>query len=296
MNIKTKVTAFAAALLSVGTLFTACNDIDEGNRYVELPPVEVKRTVLLEEFTGQMCKNCPEAHADIKSLKKQYGENLIVVGIHSGGDAFSIAEGDPVWEAAGVTGLRLADGETYLKKAGFKSGMGLPIGNINRTSGLKGRDKWSDIIRDEIERESEVAIKLSTELDEAGKQLKVTTQLRSVAEFDGTLQLWVVESGIKTMQYLPDGSTDWNYTHDHVFRGTINGLDGGSVSVDPDLEVGAEATHTVAIKDNWNVDNLAVVAIVSNGSGVQQAAEKEVVEKEPDPETPANPDAPADGE
>ena len=259
MNIKTKVTAFAAALLSVGTLFTACNDIDEGNRYVELPPVEVKRTVLLEEFTGQMCKNCPEAHADIKSLKKQYGENLIVVGIHSGGDAFSIAEGDPVWEAAGVTGLRLADGETYLKKAGFKSGMGLPIGNINRTSGLKGRDKWSDIIRDEIERESEVAIKLSTE-------------------------------------YLPDGSTDWNYTHDHVFRGTINGLDGESVSVDPDLEVGAEATHTVAIKDNWNVDNLAVVAIVSNGSGVQQAAEKEVVEKEPDPETPANPDAPADGE
>lgn len=296
MNIKTKVTAFAAALLSVGTLFTACNDIDEGNRYVKLPEVEAKRTVLLEEFTGQMCINCPDAHMIIKDLKAQYGDQLIVVGIHSGGDAFSIAEGDPTWGAAGIEGLRVPDGETYLNNAGFKSGMGLPIGNVNRTTGLIGRNEWSKFIRDEIRRDSEVTIALSTELNEDRTQLTVKTQLSSVAEFNGTLQLWVIESGIHAMQYMPDGSVEMAYEHDHVFRGTVNGLNGEAISIDPGLEIGAELTNTVAIKEKWNVDNLAVVAIVSNGSGVQQAAEKEVVEKEADPEAPVNPDAPADGE
>lgn len=296
MNIKTKVTAFAAALLSVGTLFTACNDIDEGNRYVKLPAVEAKRTVLLEEFTGQMCINCPDAHMIIKDLKAQYGDQLIVVGIHSGGDAFSIAEGDPTWGAAGIEGLRVPDGETYLNNAGFKSGMGLPIGNVNRTTGLIGRNEWSKFIRDEIRRDSEVTIALSTELNEDCTQLTVKTQLSSVAEFNGTLQLWVIESGIHAMQYMPDGSVEMAYEHDHVFRGTVNGLNGEAISIDPGLEIGAELTNTVAIKEKWNVDNLAVVAIVSNGSGVQQAAEKEVVEKEADPEAPVNPDAPADGE
>lgn len=296
MNIKTKVTAFAAALLSVGTLFTACNDIDEGNRYVKLPAVEAKRTVLLEEFTGQMCINCPDAHTIIKDLKAQYGDQLIVVGIHSGGDAFSIAEGDPTWGAAGIEGLRVPDGETYLNNAGFKSGMGLPIGNVNRTTGLIGRNEWSKFIRDEIRRDSEVTIALSTELNEDRTQLTVKTQLSSVAEFNGTLQLWVIESGIHAMQYMPDGSVEMAYEHDHVFRGTVNGLNGEAISIDPGLEIGAELTNTVAIREKWNVDNLAVVAIVSNGSGVQQAAEKEVVEKETDPEAPANPDAPADGE
>ena len=296
MNIKTKVTAFAAALLSVGTLFTACNDIDEGNRYVKLPAVEAKRTVLLEEFTGQMCINCPDAHMIIKDLKAQYGDQLIVVGIHSGGDAFSIAEGDPTWGAAGIEGLRVPDGETYLNNAGFKSGMGLPIGNVNRTTGLIGRNEWSKFIRDEIRRDSEVTIALSTELNEDRTQLTVKTQLSSVAEFNGTLQLWVIESGIHAMQYMPDGSVEMAYEHDHVFRGTVNGLNGEAISIDPGLEIGAELTNTVAIKEKWNVDNLAVVAIVSNGSGVQQAAEKEVVEKEADPEAPVNPDAPADGE
>lgn len=284
MNIKTKVTAFAAALLSVGTLFTACNDIDEGNRYVELPPVEVKRTVLLEEFTGQLCPNCPKAHDIVKELKAQYGDQLIAVGIHSGG-SLSISEGIP-----GLIGLKIPDGEKYLADAGFKSGMGLPIGVVNRTSGLIDRTDWASYIRDEISRESEVSIALKTELDEDAKKFTVKTELRSVVEFSGALQLWVIESGIVALQSLPNGGTDPYYVHDHVFRGTINGLNGEPISVNPDLAVGAETTHTIALKDNWNVNNLAVVAIVSNGNGVQQVAEKKVIETD----NPDLPDAPAE--
>lgn len=281
MNIKKSTFRFAsAAILSVGALLTACNDIDESNRYEKLPAVEAKRTVLLEEFTGQSCSNCPDAHKIIHELKEQYGENLIVVGIHSGGDAFSIAEGDPVWGSIGIIGLRQPEGETYLSNAGFKTGMGLPIGQINRTSGLIGRNEWSGVIRTEMERDTELDMNVKVEVVDAedgsdAKELKIETDIRAVAaEVRGNLQLWIIESGIVAYQ-VDDKTAHMDYVHDHVFRAAVNGINGEEVTIDPDLEVNT-FNHVQPVKSNWNVDNLAVVAFVYNGHGVLQATETAV--------------------
>ena len=72
-------------------LFGSCDEVDEADRYIEVEQIVPKRTVLLEEFTGQWCMNCPSAHAIVNSLKEQYGESFISVSIHAGG--FGIAEG-----------------------------------------------------------------------------------------------------------------------------------------------------------------------------------------------------------
>ena len=40
--------------------------------------------VLVEEFTGQKCINCPEAHEELAKIQKEYGEdNVISVCIHA---------------------------------------------------------------------------------------------------------------------------------------------------------------------------------------------------------------------
>ena len=83
---------FCALLLGVTGWLTACDEIAEGDRYLEMPAVESRRAVLLEEFTGQMCTNCPEAQRRISSMKEQYGDQLVVVGIHAGN--FGLAESD----------------------------------------------------------------------------------------------------------------------------------------------------------------------------------------------------------
>lgn len=63
----------------------ACSNIDEDDRFIEVEPVEVAKRVLIEDFTGQRCINCPKASEVIENLQKEYGaDNVIAVAIHSG--------------------------------------------------------------------------------------------------------------------------------------------------------------------------------------------------------------------
>ena len=70
-----------ASLFLVG----ACDYIDEDDRFIYVEPANVAKRVLIEDFTGQRCVNCPSATETIKQLQDTYGkENVIAVAIHSG--------------------------------------------------------------------------------------------------------------------------------------------------------------------------------------------------------------------
>ena len=88
---KTSKIIISLALAATAFGFTACDEVDEADRFKELGKIESKRNVLIEDFTGQMCTNCPDGHRTITSLKEQYGSQVIAVGIHAGN--FGIAEG-----------------------------------------------------------------------------------------------------------------------------------------------------------------------------------------------------------
>ena len=59
MNImKTVKIILSLAIAATSALgFTACDEVDEGDRFKELGKIESKRNVLIEDFTGQMCTN-----------------------------------------------------------------------------------------------------------------------------------------------------------------------------------------------------------------------------------------------
>ena len=85
-----KVSAWAGRLLPVWfsammLLLSACDQIDENNRFIYVEPAHVYRAVLVEDFTGQRCVNCPAATEELDMLQKRYGqENVVVVAFHSG--------------------------------------------------------------------------------------------------------------------------------------------------------------------------------------------------------------------
>ena len=63
-----------------------------------------------------------------------------------------------------------------------------------------------------------------------------------------------------------------DYVHNHVYRASVNGTWGEDITLNANIF--PELKHTIAIKDNWKKDNLAVVAFVYNDKeGVIQAAE-----------------------
>ena len=55
------------------------------------PTEEQVKNVLIEEYTGVQCVNCPAGAALIDGMKQQYGSRLVPIAVHAGGFAFPIS-------------------------------------------------------------------------------------------------------------------------------------------------------------------------------------------------------------
>lgn len=253
-TIKTLFTALAAA-----TLF-ACNEVDSDERFIQLPAVEAQRVVLLEEYTGQKCVNCPEAHDRVKALLNQYGENLISVSIHCGGSAFAISSSDAPFGLA--TDLTQSLGDA----AGVYS---LPCGVVNRSTEAIPPESWANEIRKALEQPSCISLAASASIEDGS--INVAVDMEPHDNFDANLVVWVVESGIVALQQKMGNQFDMNYVHDHVLRESANGRDGDAfhfVTRQPQT-----ANYSIKLQENWNSANLSVVVFVYNKKGVLQAAQ-----------------------
>ena len=128
MNIRYLFVAVFAGL----TLLTSCENIDESDRLIEVTPTEVSRAVLVEEFSGQFCVNCPYGAAQLHRMEAEYGaDSLVVVTIHCGvKEGFGIDPNDP---DLGPLSLVTADGELVginamlYSETGSYSGYGFAI-------------------------------------------------------------------------------------------------------------------------------------------------------------------------
>ena len=253
MNVKTSI---LTALLTL--IMSACSHIDESDRLIYVKPADVKRRVLLEDFTGQRCVNCPKASDEIKALQEQYGEDhVIAVGIHSGPLGF-YTKGD-------YLGLSTEVGDEYYDHWALEY---QPVGLIDRGDPLE-YTAWNARIREELEKTAPVEIDI--ELHQKDNQLTVQAEVMGIdGTTSGKLQLWLTEDGITAFQMMPDGTRNMEYIHRHVFRAAINGTWGESVSV-AEGETFTTNDYLFTIPEGWNADRLSVVAFVYNDQGVLQA-------------------------
>ena len=102
-----KVLAFLA--FAVGLL--ACDIIPENDRIKPFEPVETQQRVLLTEFTGMKCVNCPRAAELAHSLLETYPDNFVVVAMHPASNHFTTPE-DPLYD------LRCEEADEYYKYFG----------------------------------------------------------------------------------------------------------------------------------------------------------------------------------
>ena len=245
-------------------MLMACGDyITEEERYIPLEDIECKRNILIEDFTGQLCSNCPDAHQVINDLGQQYGDHVIAVAIHAG--HFGIAEGSN----ANIVGLMQPEGNAYADYWGVSA---YPAGIINRTSGVLKHTEWAAYARQELTKESPMSISLTAAIID--DNICIHTEILPQDYCSGLLQLWVTESNITAMQQY-GGSLIPNYQHHHVYRASVNGMWGEEISLTADEPATYE--HSIAIRDHWDTSNLSVIAFVYKESeGVLQVAEQHI--------------------
>lgn len=278
-----RTTALAAGALLV---FASCDDVKLGERYEDMGEIKVERAVLLEDFTGQMCVNCPDAHKVIEDLEAQYGSDKVVaVSIHCG--TFGLKVDDTDFSINQVF-LTTEEGNTIMSSYPINS---WPMGVINGGSPMTF-DKWATAVRNAIEVPSNVSIDAKAEfipnvpdedetvyLDESGKwvvkngctgTISISAEVMSSVNRNAVVQMWIVENNIVAMQRY-NGIMINDYVHNNVFRASVLGSGSGK-----DLKAGIATTVEGSIecrytdKERWSVENLSVVVFVQDGSGVQQ--------------------------
>lgn len=254
MNIKiyNKVLTLAATALLLGS----CDKIAEDERFTEVTDINPDRKVLVEEFTGQFCPNCPLGHEALDNIAALYGDNSVIVSVHAGDMAFD----DPEY------GLKTPEGDTYAKQWNEDH---YPFAVVNRTSGaLVDRSLWQGAVFNAARIAPQAKIELAAMLTDDKIEI-ASTLTAEKNDMTVSYQLWIVEDSIVGMQ-LDGEEYRMDYVHNHVYRASVNGIGGESILVSTE---GTDAEHTIALDERWNPKNLKVVGFLYNETGVIQAEE-----------------------
>lgn len=254
----------AAFLFAFLFLSLSCSNISEDERLIYVKPAAVSRSVLIEDFTGQRCVNCPNANDEIARIQKEYGNDAVIaMGIHSGPLGF--------YTNSRYLGLRTETGDEYYDHWQIEY---QPVGMVDRSE-LLDFSSWNGRIRQELAKTAPVSITLETAV--ADRQLSVQATVLGIdGNTDGRLQLWLAEDNVTAFQLMPDGTRNDAYVHQHVFRAAVNGTWGDVLSVKEGETVTRHFETTLL--DEWNVAELSVVAFVYNEAGVKQVTKVKLKE------------------
>jgi len=245
MKIKTLLYTVAACLTAV----TSCDTVGEDERYIEVTEIQPQRSVLLEDFTGQRCPNCPNAAIEIGRLQTAYPDSIIAVAIHGGPLA--------------LPALKSSVGDEYYAAVNSPN---LPAGRIDRRGETSVPDQWQGLVYAAIQKKDAVSMKIESRYDGNTRTANIKVSTYSTKDVTGKVQVWLVEDGITAIQAMPDGSNNREYVHNHVLRAAVNGAWGEEVSVGPGNS--SESSYTTTIDDRWVAGNMNVVAFVYNDNGV----------------------------
>ena len=256
-------TLFAAA-----SFLLACSDIDSDERLIYVKPADVARAVLIEDFTGQRCLNCPTATDIIDSLIATYGDTTIIpVGIHSGPLGFSGSTKYPV-------GLKTDLGDEYYSYWGFDH---QPVGIINR-QGASEYTEWQALVYTAVQQQATLSLSADISYDQTSRQATIDiAAVGTNGDTDGYIQVWITEDSITAVQILPDGSYDPDYIHNHVLRTAVNGTWGEATSISEGDTT--RHSYTCTLDTAWQSQHTNAVIFVYNSDGVQQVIREEITKE-----------------
>lgn len=219
------------------------------------------RVVLIEEFTGVRCVNCPRAHNTIKLIQAAHPGRVLAVGIHTGIFAQPYA---------GRQDFQIAEG-TAIEQA-LNGAQGYPSGAVDRTlfTGesriIIGDNKWSNYVNDQLTIATPVNINLAKVYNATTRQLELSATMRFTAAYTNNLYFsaYLIEDNIVDHQLTPTG-VDTAYTHTHVLRKLLTPLSGQQLNA-PSFTAGRVVVqrYSLPIDAAFNVANLKIIAFVHN--------------------------------
>ena len=221
-------------LFAFSLLLLSCDIIDSPIQSPDIPvdtTSNFKQNVLLEDYTGHTCNNCPAAAEDAHQLETAFGsDRVIIVAVHAGPFA-NPAPPDYPADHRTTVGTEL-DNAFRISRAGNPNGM---VSRINYNGKLiQSPGNWAPATADLLDNAPTLGIELERTWSASTKTVDLEATLHFLEEGDTNyyLSAWITESGIigdqedkrKSPTHIED------YEFEHMLRGSFNGTWGDRVS------------------------------------------------------------------
>lgn len=252
---------------------TSYVDLDTFNKAITQP-----KNVLIEDFTGVQCSNCPDAAKKIKEIKEKHPGRIVSMGIYAGAEVFTNPKsGHSTYD------FRTQDGNNIAKALGASGN--LPEGSVDRVlfdgeeSITTSRFIWLGNTETRLAENNPVTIDVNVSRADADTLIILVRVLymQSVEDDANFLAVYLSEDGLIDYQYdIFEGDIE-DYEHDHVFRKSLTSPSGDSLVVKGNTSPYIEGRvfqrrFLVPVKKDvegeeyrvgWNFENLNVVACVA---------------------------------
>lgn len=246
-------------LCLVGCDYVAEPFQDNGGGPIDTSDV-VMRNVLIEDYTGQRCNNCPRATDEIKVIKglPGYEGRVVSIAIHTG--FFAIPSAAPF-----DTDFRTTEGDAM--ESFFKPG-GYPTGMVSRidfpTDHFKSYTSWAQETSAFIDEEAALSIEISASFNSSNREVSISVDSEVFKDMVGDFNIvaLIAEDSIVSPQVTPTGNV-LDYVHNYVLRKSTNSTWGESF-ITGSSAIGSDLNYitSTALDNTWREDHCRIIVYV----------------------------------
>ena len=205
-------------------------------------PAGKVRKVLIEEFTGQKCGNCPIGATTIQTIKAANPGKVISIAVHS--NFYSIPGSAPY-----TYDFRTIPGNDYDV---FFSPPGWPTGMINRkdypsTTHWKSVSNWSSIIDSLLANTPDADIQITNSYNSSTRLLNASVRTEFLKPLSGNykiMALLIEDSIVSPQKFYSPAVDSLTYVHHHILRDAISSTSWGDMLVTGLVAAGDTAVKT----------------------------------------------------
>jgi len=271
---KKNIVLILAALLS-GLLFvSSCDKIDKDEYIKDGSSIWYGRKIVILDFTGHKCGNCPKGHKAIATLEEKYGEAVVPIAVHCTYYGNTNPNASPHttdtsfnYDFRCEEGIFLGGGDT---DGGYMDLDAVPAGLINSFDPALVNNSTNGWATDFAKYYS-VYPEFSANANIVYADSTITADIKFTAEVVVSRKLslvaYVVEDNIIGWQFDYESTPQeiGNYVHNHVLRTSLNGVFGENIKADiSQMATGdvIEKSYSKKIRPDWNISNCKVVTFI----------------------------------